>query len=1343
MSKSTYVPKRNEGSLEFLENLSAGYHITTSTPATFSASSPLSSPLYNTSSPSISSPLVQQQPILDEMAELRNNPRSFIRSRIKNQVDDCLWVDSLKQAYEELELKRANAGSFLDRCVVCTLPYGTCMHTQEWIDEAHPAFDASKDAVDRELDEMMASMGGSVVVQTSPAADDVDVYAMRWVHLEPRLSDKLGSTYHSIAAPSPRGWHSSVCIEYCAEEGTSCNKLVLVFGGFRFKKSAVPQPFGSAPRSDEVEYLSDLLVYDSVQVSWHATKPRSNAPGGRYGHAAASLEGERMLIYGGRGSSGRFLADTWIYSLASDEWISVNADVESPSPSPRVFASCVRFGQDVYLFGGTDGVDNFGDLWIFRGHPQALRWERAVAVGIPPSPRYGHQVVLLDEQEGLPVRLAIVGGCMVSPQSEVVGTSMTTSETKTMLDLGNTLQNRYQAEGNVSSLLGRGLESSISQSGGSPPRGLKDLYHKAGKIAGILHENEVKTREAEKALVEQYHLMQAGISLKMQKAKHPEALLDVLFLDIRDMIWKPQIYPKIKGDLPCSRMHFGAFSITGNLIVFGGTRPTSLGHATIETTHTRIYALDLNALIWRQIAPLESTEFLETPMRIADSDIVRAKQKVRTEKDRAKALGARGGMTVELAEAEAVLNVCNWRREALNKEMRNMGVPPPPRWGGSLTRVGCRAFYLGGWLTNTIATKDDTFLLDLEQEHERRRRDDDEFKAKLERDRKLEESRSGASAMQSAYELRAMQMMEKENEAKERRKMAIEEIISTVPPLTKPKPVVCIKANEHTMWLEWNRETTNADGQPINPNSVRYMLYMISDYEHLAVEDRVLVMPFTAWAARGDPTYFAAMTGEDESLGGGDADDVSVLSSSSMGSKSKAESQSKSTTTLLTAAESKKSKAADYSDYKGPGFPGEIIAMSSTGGRFSVAFDDGTIEGNIHRSRIRLEHRFARPFIPSTESSTDTYEDQSSNGGGDDNASTSSSKVAFMGYKLNYNNKVQGYEHLNMVNPDSYLISEKMSFVAKKRVVKKLRVRERVLKNVLRFNPLFKPISSAVSTALASYGKRQQLEASSSKSKKNASKKDLDNSESGTEDDSDINDDDDASEMTESSHRLHEVEGHEQALGSRRRRNDQNAIKSSHRKSKVEPTVKISPEWKLIYSGNACSYECGGIVPIEVLRQNPHYIVGVKFALQLHGVDFPIYELSQLSEPTMVYTKLPVMISSFSSALDALEDMDDNTLGEDDGEDLDGGGLSPSSPQNSHASASSPTATASHSRSAAKSGAAGRGGANGGNTDIPPPATFVGKSKRDLFTAVVDGKTLKMERLKDAVIGEGVGDFFL
>lgn len=50
----------------------------------------------------------------------------------------------------------------------------------------------------------------------------------------------------------------------------------------------MPQPFSSVTRPDEVEYLADLYIYDTENLSWHKTIPRTSAdrrswPSGRYG----------------------------------------------------------------------------------------------------------------------------------------------------------------------------------------------------------------------------------------------------------------------------------------------------------------------------------------------------------------------------------------------------------------------------------------------------------------------------------------------------------------------------------------------------------------------------------------------------------------------------------------------------------------------------------------------------------------------------------------------------------------------------------------------------------------------------------------------------------------------------------------------------------------------------------------------------------------------------------------------------------------------------------------------------------------------------------------------------
>ena len=54
---------------------------------------------------------------------------------------------------------------------------------------------------------------------------------------------------------------------------------------------------------------------------------------------------------------------------------------------------------------------------------------------------------------------------------------------------------------------------------------------------------------------------QAGKSLKNFKVKHPLPHLDITFLDVRHLMWKKQIYLPVTGDIPSSRIHFGAFAM--------------------------------------------------------------------------------------------------------------------------------------------------------------------------------------------------------------------------------------------------------------------------------------------------------------------------------------------------------------------------------------------------------------------------------------------------------------------------------------------------------------------------------------------------------------------------------------------------------------------------------------------------------------------------------------------------------------------------------------------------------------------------------------------------------------
>lgn len=201
-----------------------------------------------------------------------------------------------------------------------------------------------------------------------------------------------------------------------------------------------------------------------------------------------------MLIFGGR--AGRYLNDTWVLDIYANRWIEVGShftNTTGVAPPPRAFGASVLVPSrgEVVLYGGTNGSENFGDIWIFKWGQQAfasngdedrpdqyrdeadhgqasgslgptsleMLWTRGVVVGgaASPSPRYGHQIVVIpfldhgrgDSRSNLlgGEFVVVLGGCSVSPLSELEGKQnnlggggMDKTETKRILKLSQSLQ---------------------------------------------------------------------------------------------------------------------------------------------------------------------------------------------------------------------------------------------------------------------------------------------------------------------------------------------------------------------------------------------------------------------------------------------------------------------------------------------------------------------------------------------------------------------------------------------------------------------------------------------------------------------------------------------------------------------------------------------------------------------------------------------------------------------------------------------------------------------------------------------------------------------------------------
>eukprot|EP00596_Hydrurales_sp_CCMP1899_P002534 CAMPEP_0119054724 /NCGR_PEP_ID=MMETSP1177-20130426/75264_1 /TAXON_ID=2985 /ORGANISM="Ochromonas sp, Strain CCMP1899" /LENGTH=261 /DNA_ID=CAMNT_0007035063 /DNA_START=236 /DNA_END=1019 /DNA_ORIENTATION=+ len=259
---------------------------------------------------------------------------------------------------------------------------------------------------------------------------------------------------------------------------------------------------------------------------------------------------------------------------------------------------------------------------------------------------------------------------------------------------------------------------------------------------------------------------------------------------------------------------------------------------------------------WSHIPPIGSRELYEVPLRIAQADIIRARKRCTGERATGMGLGAIGGLTVEAAEADVLLKVCQWRLEMLKKEANEIK-PPRARWGGTMTTVGQRAFLIGGWGSISVmsmgiphkkpagrAEEEEVGLplLDLENEYSRRRREEGEFQALLEKERSFAEVQSEFARLETVHMLREKARKQREKEQDEMRRMALEEIRSSVPALSKPAPVRMTAVNETAMWVEWNEVTVDAAGYPMDRTAVTYYLYAKIGYQSLLKGDRVGVI---------------------------------------------------------------------------------------------------------------------------------------------------------------------------------------------------------------------------------------------------------------------------------------------------------------------------------------------------------------------------------------------------------------------------------------------------------------------------------------------------------------------
>nr|KMM64632.1 kelch repeat-containing protein [Coccidioides posadasii RMSCC 3488] len=163
--------------------------------------------------------------------------------------------------------------------------------------------------------------------------------------------------------------------------------------------------FGGDTKINEHDTLDDTLYFlNTSSRQWSRAVPPGPRPAGRYGHSLNIL-GSRIYIFGGQ-VEGFFFNDLISFDLNAlqnpgNKWEFLVRNSHEGGPPPgkippaRTNHTMVTFSDKLYLFGGTNGIQWFNDVWCYD--PTTNLWTQLDYVGFIPAAREGHAAALVND----------------------------------------------------------------------------------------------------------------------------------------------------------------------------------------------------------------------------------------------------------------------------------------------------------------------------------------------------------------------------------------------------------------------------------------------------------------------------------------------------------------------------------------------------------------------------------------------------------------------------------------------------------------------------------------------------------------------------------------------------------------------------------------------------------------------------------------------------------------------------------------------------------------------------------------------------------------------------------
>ncbi|KAM7471228.1 hypothetical protein LguiA_009411 [Lonicera macranthoides] len=134
----------------------------------------------------------------------------------------------------------------------------------------------------------------------------------------------------------------------------------------------------------------------------HGDGGGSGGPGKRWGHTCNAVRGGKLLyVFGGYGKDNCQTNQVHVFETAQRTWC--EPVMKGILPTPRDSHSCTTVGDNLFVFGGTDGKNPLRDLHILD--TASNTWISPNLRGEGPEAREGHSAALIGK------RLFIFGGC--------------------------------------------------------------------------------------------------------------------------------------------------------------------------------------------------------------------------------------------------------------------------------------------------------------------------------------------------------------------------------------------------------------------------------------------------------------------------------------------------------------------------------------------------------------------------------------------------------------------------------------------------------------------------------------------------------------------------------------------------------------------------------------------------------------------------------------------------------------------------------------------------------------------------------------------------------------------